>query len=146
MAQFMPFIWIGFAIIMAVCEASTTQLVSIWFVVGAISAAISTIFTDSIPIQSAIFLIVSLVALLVTRPIVKKFRKKTKIESTNADRLIGKTGVVISEIPNSNLVGQVKVLGEIWSAASDAQIKKDTNVTVTAIEGVKLIVIPENNN
>ena len=146
MAQFMPFIWIGFAIIMAVCEASTTQLVSIWFVVGAISAAISTIFTDSIPIQSAIFLIVSLVALLVTRPIVKKFRKKTKIQSTNADRLIGKTGVVISEIPNSNSVGQVKVLGEIWSAASDAQIKKDTNVTVTAIEGVKLIVIPENIN
>lgn len=123
MAQFMPFIWIGFAIIMAVCEASTTQLVSIWFVVGAISAAISTIFTDSIPIQSAIFLIVSLVALLVTRPIVKKFRKKTKIESTNADRLIGKTGVVISEIPDSNSVGQVKVLGEIWSAASGADQK-----------------------
>ncbi len=142
MAQYMPFIWIGFAIIMAVCEASTTQLVSIWFVVGAISAAVTTIFTDSIPIQSAVFLIVSLVALLVTRPLVRKFRKKTKIESTNADRLIGKTGVVISEIPDRNSVGQVKVLGEIWSAVSDVKLKKDTNVTVTAIEGVKLIVIP----
>ena len=55
MEPYMPFIWIGFAIVMAVCEAATTQLVSIWFVVGAVAAAISTIFTPSIFIQFVSF-------------------------------------------------------------------------------------------
>ena len=53
--QYMPFIWIGFAVIMAICEAFTTQLVSLWFVLGSVSAAIVSIFTKSIPIQSAVF-------------------------------------------------------------------------------------------
>ena len=38
--QIMPFIWIGLAIVMAVCEAATAQLVSIWFVLGAICAVL----------------------------------------------------------------------------------------------------------
>ena len=41
---YMPYIWIGFAVVMAVCEAATAQLVSVWFVIGAICAAIATIF------------------------------------------------------------------------------------------------------
>ena len=65
----MPYIWIGFAVVMAVCEAATAQLVSVWFVIGAICAAIATIFTGSLIIQSLIFLTVSLVALIVTKPI-----------------------------------------------------------------------------
>ena len=57
MEKYMPFIWIGFAVLMAVCEAATTQLVSIWFVVGAIAAAVTTIFTPNIFIQLICFLV-----------------------------------------------------------------------------------------
>jgi membrane protein implicated in regulation of membrane protease activity len=143
MEQYMPFIWIGFAILMAVCEAFTTQLVSIWFVLGAICAAITTIFTPSIPIQSAVFLIISLIALVVTRPLVRKIREKRGTISTNANRLIGQTGDVLAEISDSEHIGQIKVAGEIWSAKSEfAPIKKNTKVKVLAIEGVKLIVEP----
>ncbi len=143
MEQIMPFIWIGIAVIMAVCEAFTSQLVSIWFVLGAVSAALTTIFTPSIPIQSAVFLVVSLVALIVTKPLVKKFKQSGMIISTNADRLIGKTGVVISNIEYIHTVGQVKVEGEIWTAKSEkAPLTKDTKIKVLAIEGVKLIVEP----
>ena len=143
MEQIMPFIWIGFAVIMAVCEAFTSQLVSIWFVLGAVSATVTTIFTPSIPIQSAVFLVVSLVALLVTKPIVKKLKDKKGIVSTNADRLVGKTGVIISDISETHTVGQVKVEGEIWTAKSDcAPLVKDEKIKVLAIEGVKLIVEP----
>lgn len=143
MEQIMPFIWIGFAVIMAVCEAFTSQLVSIWFVFGAVSAAVTTIFTPSIPIQSAVFLVVSFVALIVTKPLVKKFKQSGVITSTNADRLIGKTGVIISNIKDIHTVGQVKVEGEIWTAKSEiAPLTKDTKIKVLAIEGVKLIVEP----
>ena len=143
MEQIMPFIWIGFAVIMVVCEAFTSQLVSIWFVLGAVSAAVTTIFTPSIAIQSAVFLIVSLVALIVTKPLVKKLKEKRGVTSTNADRLVGRTGVVISDIADTHTVGQVKVEGEIWSAKSEkAPLNKDIKIKVLAIEGVKLIVEP----
>lgn len=143
MEQIMPFIWIGFAVIMVVCEAFTSQLVSIWFVLGAVSAAVTTIFTPSIAIQSAVFLIVSLVALIVTKPLVKKLKDKRGVTSTNADRLVGRTGVVISDIADTHTVGQVKVEGEIWSAKSEkAPLNKDIKIKVLAIEGVKLIVEP----
>lgn len=126
---------------MAVCEAFTTQLVSIWFVLGSICAAVTTIFTPSIPVQSAVFLAVSLVALIITRPIVKKLRQKHEKINTNADRLIGQIGIVLSDISDINEVGQVKVSGEIWSAkTASAPIFKDSKIKVLAIEGVKLIV------
>ena len=143
MEQYMPFIWIGFAVLMAVCEAFTSQLVSIWFVLGSVCSAITSIFTDSIPIQSAVFLAVSLIALVVTRPLVNKFKKKKGKTSTNADRLIGKIGIVLSDIEDVQKTGQVKVEGEIWTAKSQsAPITKDSKIRVLAIEGVKLIVEP----
>lgn len=145
MEKYMPFIWIGFAVLMAICEAATTQLVSIWFVVGAVAAAVATIFTQDLLIQLVVFLAFSAAALIITRPLVKKLRKKNKTVSTNADRLIGKTGIAISEIKSDQDVGQVKVMGETWSAISkSAPVPKDSKVKVLSIEGVKLNVEPEN--
>ena len=40
MEEYMPFVWIGIAVVMAVGEAATNQLVSIWFVVGALRCRI----------------------------------------------------------------------------------------------------------
>ena len=126
MEKYMPFIWIGFAIVMAVVEASTTQLVSLWFVLGAVAAAISTIFTPSIFVQLVVFLVVSALSLLITRPLV---------------RLIGQFGIVTKGIADPFSVGQVKVLGETWSAQSEiTPIEVGAKVEILEIEGVRLIV------
>ena len=79
--------------------------------------------------------------LILTRPLVKKL-KTNEIVSTNSDRNIGKTAVVISEINPESGVGQVRVGNEKWSAktADGSIIKEGTNVKVTDIEGVKLVV------
>ena len=141
MEKYMPFIWIGFAIVMAVVEASTTQLVSLWFVLGAVAAAISTIFTPSIFIQLVVFLVVSALSLAITRPLVKRLRKHRSTVSTNADRLIGQQGIVTKEIKDPFSVGQVKVLGETWSAQSEiTPIEVGAKVEILEIEGVRLIV------
>ena len=144
MEKYMPFIWIGFAVVMAICEAATTQLVSIWFVVGAVAAAVTTVFTPNIFVQLIVFLAFSAAALIITRPLAKKLRKKGKTISTNSDRLIGKTGVVISPIATAQDVGQVQIMGATWSAKSKyAPIPENSNVKVLSIEGVKLVVVPE---
>ncbi len=137
----MLFVWIIFAVFMLICEALTTQLVSIWFVLGSAAAAVTCIFTDNILIQSIVFILVSLVALIATRPFVKKFNAKKK-EPTNSDRLIGRLGIVTVDIVNLKGEGQVNVDGKIWSAksADDREIKSGANVRVNSIEGVKLVV------
>ena len=49
---------------------------------------------------------------------------------------------MLTEIADSEHIGQVKVSGEVWSAKSDSQVSKGAKVKVLAIEGVKLIVQP----
>lgn len=147
MEQYMPFVWIAFAVVMAVCEAYTSQLVSIWFVVGAVGAAITTIFTSNILIQTGVFVVLTLIALIVTKPLVKRFKRSVKKVSTNSDRLIGKIGVVLSDISPLEAIGQVKVNGEVWTAKTVSEnVRKDEKVKVLSIEGVKLIVEPFKEN
>ena len=139
----MTVVWLALAIVMAVAEAATVQLVSIWFVVGAVAACVTSLITDNLIIQIIVFVAVTTAALLITRPLVKKMKEKAP-EPTNSDRCIGKEGTVITKIDNSSAVGQVRVGSSVWSARSEdnSVIAEDTRVTVTAIEGVKLIVNP----
>ena len=139
--EYMPYIWIGIAVLMGIIEASTVQMVSIWFVLGSLAASVSCIFTDNIYIQISVFLIVSFASLIATRPFVKKLTKFGKIK-TNLDSTVGKTAVVTSDIDNRKSQGAVAVGGKIWTArtADGKLIPKDSNVKVVSIEGVKLIV------
>ena len=139
--EYMPYIWIGIAVLMGIIEASTVQMVSIWFVLGSLAASVSCIFTDNIYIQISVFLIVSFASLIATRPFVKKLTKFGKIK-TNLDSTVGKTAVVTSDIDNRKSQGAVSVGRKIWTArsADGKLIPKDSNVKVVSIEGVKLIV------
>ncbi|WBW98260.1 NfeD family protein [Oceanirhabdus sp. W0125-5] len=135
-------IWLFILILFLVVEAVSSALVSIWFCFGALAAWICSIFTDSIGIQITIFFIVSILALIFTRPIIKKLIKSKGETRTNCSLLIGESGVVTEEIDNIRGLGAIKIKGNVWSAISlnDEKITKDTIVIVERIEGVKLIV------
>lgn len=141
--EYMPYVWLAVAVLLAVVEVATTQLVSLWFVIGAAVTAVcsATFLEGQLLWQIIIFIAVSAVALILTRPLVKKLKNENKV-STNSDRNIGKTGVVIVEINPSDGTGQVKIGTEKWSAKSvdGSVIKEGTNISVEAIEGVKLVV------
>ena len=137
----MTIIWLVIAVVMGVTEACTVQLVSVWFAIGSAAACVTSLFTDQIYIQVIVFVVVTAIALAVTRPLVKKLKRK-RPEATNADRYIGKSAVVVEAIDNDHAKGLVKVDNEKWTARSvDGQlIEPGDRVVVTAIEGVKLIV------
>ena len=134
-------IWGIIIVLFAVFEGITAQLVSIWFVFGGIAGLIAALANANVGIQIAVFVIVSILCLIATRPIVKK-HLNTKITKTNADRCIGKDAVVIERVDNLAPTGQVKVDGTIWTAKSidDNIIEKDSIVKIEKIEGVKLLV------
>lgn len=137
----MSIFWLVLAVVMGVIEATTVQLVSIWFAVGAVGGCITSLITDNIWIQITVAVVVTLITLVATRPFAKRVIN-TKKTHTNSDRNIGKTGVVIMDIDNIESTGQVKVGSSVWSAKSvdDSVIKKDSKVIVKKIEGAKLVV------
>lgn len=137
----MLIIWAAAIIAFGVLEAVTAQLVSIWFVIGAIGAFIAALFDASITVQVIIFIAVTIVALIVTRPLVKKFVHPKK-QATNADRVLNQKGIVVEEINNIKATGQVKVDGKVWSARSTDNSIIDVNeeIIIKEISGVKLIV------
>ena len=137
----MAIIWFVAFLLLLIIEIATINLVTIWFAFGAIAAMITTMFTDSVIVQVAVFLVVSIVSLILTKPVMKAFRK-TDIEPTNSDRVIGKSGEVIKKISN-NEYGEVKVFGNVWTATSKQNLSVGDKVKVISIEGVKLIVEKE---
>ena len=139
-------IWVVLLIVFLVMEAATVQLVSVWFAVGALAALIANLGGLNVIGQIVLFLVLSAVCLVATRPLVKKLTA-AKIQKTNADRCIGAEAVVTEEINNLESTGQVKVIGNIWTARStdDTVIEKGTVVIVERMEGVKLIVRNKSN-
>ncbi len=137
--------WIVLLVVLVIVEAATAQLVTIWFAAGAAAALIAERCHAPEWLQWIIFITVSVIALIATRPLVRKVTKN-KRQPTNADRCIGQTAVVLEEISNIEGKGQVQVNGIPWTARSlDGTVfKKDELVTVERIDGVKLIVKAQN--
>lgn len=142
----MYIVWAAAIVLFGIAEGLTAQLVSIWFVIGAIAGLVAAIFNAPLSIQIVAFVAVSIIALLITRPLVKK-KLTPKIENTNADRCLGQEAIVIEDIDNISSTGQVKVDGKIWTARSSSNdvIKSGEIVFVERIDGVKLIVQAKNH-
>lgn len=141
MEKYMLAFWIVMLVAFVVIEASTAQLLTIWFAVGSLAALISQMLGADIWLQWLIFVAVSAIVVAATRTLVKKYARP-KVQPTNADRCIGQTAVVTEDIDNVAGKGAVKVNGIEWSARSESgkTIKTNETVTVAKIDGVKLIV------
>ncbi|MBM6925400.1 NfeD family protein [Pseudoflavonifractor phocaeensis] len=135
--------WLAALIVLILVEAATVGLVSLWFALGALAALLTSFWVNSIWVQLGVFLAVSLVTLLVIRPLARRYITPRQV-ATNADRAVGAEGIVTQAIDNLKASGQVSVLGSVWTARAqgDVFIPAGTTVKVLRIEGVKLIVSP----
>ena len=134
----MTLFWLVLFVILALFELVTVNLVSIWFSLGALITTFVSLATDNLMIHLAFFTISSILLLLLTKPFVKKMKKRDVVP-TNLDRVIGKVGVVTEKIEKDG-IGEVKVLGKKWSAYSDKEVEENSKVKVLSINGVKLKV------
>ena len=137
-----PVIWLVILIVLLVIEVITLGLSTIWFAGGALASFIAALAGANVAVQVVLFLAVSIILLLFTRPVVMKYLNRNKT-ATNADSLIGEQAVVTQTINNLMSRGEVFINGMAWTARSgreDAVIEKDTVVRILRIDGVKLIV------
>ena len=139
--QHLWILWIAAIVFFSVLEVSTVNMVSVWFVGGALGAFLASLLGAPMWLQITVFVVVSAVLLACLRPFVKKVAQPKK-EPTNFDRILGQTAPVTEKIDNIRGTGAVKVDGKEWSARSaDGQpIEQDTLVTIEKVEGVKVIV------
>lgn len=136
-------VWLIVAFILAVIEAFSLGLTTIWFAGGAVVAVVAALLGASVPVQVVLFVVVSIVLLVLTRPwAIRHFKKN--LESTNIDAVIGKEALVTQDISPFS-AGEARLNGLTWVAlATDKNrtISAGTAVRVDAVEGVKLIVTP----
>ena len=90
-----PIYWIIIFIVLLVIEIATLGLTTIWFAAGALVAFLAGILGFGIITQIVLFLVVSVVLLVLTRPIALKYFNN-KRQSTNVESMIGRQGVISS--------------------------------------------------
>lgn len=137
----MTYVWLTVIALALIVEASTTALVAIWFVPSAVVAAILAGLKVDLIWQLVVFFVLSIVFVIFARRIFSK-TIAPKHTPTNADALIGETGIVVKDIDGIDFGGLVKVKGQTWSAKSEKgeKIENGSTVEILSIEGVRLTV------
>lgn len=133
--------WLIAAAVFLFIEILTLGLSSIWFAGGAVIAAAAALIGGPFWMQVLIFILVSCLLFVLTRPIAKRYLND-KVQKTNTEALIGKKGLVKESIHNIEGKGVVLLNGLDWTARSSdgSEIPEGTQVVIKEIQGVKLIV------
>lgn len=140
-AQVCPWIWLGVLIICCIIEALTMGLTTIWAAIAALPMIF--IARTGLPFrwQLLIFVIITLVLIVFTRPFVVKKLKLGK-SKTNVNTMVGEE-VLITKAITKFEKGEAKAKnGVIWSVKTSdgSEIKKNETAKVISVEGNTLCV------
>ena len=136
------FLWLGLMVVFLIIELATVGLTSIWFSGGALAALLVSLVGAGMVIQIAVFVVVSAVLVIFTRPFAAKYVNVHHVK-TNCDELIGSVVKVTETVDNFAQTGTAIAQGKEWTARCKSdkdRIEKDSLAKVTAISGVKLIL------
>ena len=134
--------WLAVLVIAIIVEVCTDQLISIWFVPGAIASIVVDLCSGRLIWQVLVFFVVSIVGIVVGKKFLSKYRISEN-HKTNIDAIIGEKCIVTEKVNTFAGCGQAKVHGQVWSCrgVSDDDVFEEGEILkIVAIEGVKLIV------
>ena len=143
MEQYMWILWVFGVVFFGIVEAATVNMVSLWFVGGALAALAAQLLGGPIWLQVALFFVVSAGLLFALRPFVRKYVSPNRV-ATNADMAIGREAYLSETVDNIRGTGALKLDGKEWSvrSADHTVLAEGMLVKIVKIEGVKLIVEP----
>jgi membrane protein implicated in regulation of membrane protease activity len=135
-------IWLIVAFGLAGAEALTGDMSMLMLSGGALAAAGSSWLLD-LPIwaDGAVFLVVSLLLLVLVRPVLRRRLTPAKGLPTGVKALEGKSALVLDRVARDE--GQVKVDGQVWTARPMNEgdvFEPGERVTVMHIEGATAVV------
>ena len=132
--------WIVIAVIFFIIEiVSPTIFVFACFGVGALAAALAVWLGANVWLTWAIFIAVSVIGIVLSRPLAEKMGGKSA-RLAHVDAIIGQQGRVIKTIDPQKNEGQVLVAKEDWRADAAEKIEEGQTIEVLKVEGTHLIV------
>ena len=141
------YIWFIIAAVFIVAEMFTSGFVLMWFGIGAIIAGLLALTgLVGLPLQVAVFLIVSILLTVASRTILERFFLRDspgRALKTGVDALPGRVGVVVEESAGPTREGAVRVFGSTWRAFpvhEDETLKEGDKVVVDRVEGATVYV------
>ncbi|MDN5761252.1 MAG: NfeD family protein [Microlunatus sp.] len=138
-------IWLTLALLLAVAEILSMDLVLIMLAVGALAGAgVALIAPDLWWLQILVASGVSIGTMMLLRPtLIEKVRSLPGYRSST-DTMVGSSGVAVSEITPSG--GEVKVAGQSWTARTMVPgqvIDRGTEIEVYEVDGAIAVVYPK---
>ena len=135
--------WLLLFILLLVIEVLTMGLTTIWFAGGALAAfLVSLVAGNILELEVAVFIIVSVILLLFTRPLAMRYLNRRTVR-TNADSVVGSVVRVTEPVNNILDQGAAQADGKIWTAravSDDMMFDEGELAVVQEIRGVKLIL------
>jgi membrane protein implicated in regulation of membrane protease activity len=143
--KIIPFVWVGLAVLFLLGEIFTEGFALMWFGIGCAVGALLAFLKLPFWIQILAAIVVSSVLFALSRVFFKRVTRRAAQEGIAADRMIGKTGVVIERIDPITDSGLVRVAKEEWRADSENEepIEAGTVVKVIRLDGVHVVVKPK---
>lgn len=136
-------IYVLIGIILAILEIFVPSFILLPIGVGFLATAPVAVFVPSLIVQFICLAINISFCLFVFRKLFVRDQDKGSIK-TNADNLVGQTGMVEEPIDGDQSLGYVKIYGDSWKAFTNPGVKIDqgTKVTVVKLDGNKIGVEP----
>ena len=109
--------WVGVAVVLAVVELMSLDLVLLMFAGGALGGMTVALLGGAVAFQLLAFIGVAAVLLGLVRPIAKKhLTDKTPLQLDGVETLIGRTATVTRAVDSTG--GRIKMGADEWSARS----------------------------
>ncbi len=137
-------IWIGVALVAGLLEVTSLQFVLAMFAGGGLVAALCAVVGVPVEGQVIAFAVASGALLLLARPPLVRWSRRTAGAVTGIAALVGRRAEVVVEV--DRISGQVKLAGEIWSARTDAAgvvLPRGMQAYVQRIDGATAVVAAE---
>lgn len=143
MGSFLPFVWLGVAVVAGLIEAASPLLICIWFCLGAAIAFVVSLFVDNLLVQIAVFLVASLVMLVALRPFMRRRVNAKGEQPTNADTYVGRV-VTITQGITPTRDGRALLGDTSWLArrSDGGEMASGSKARVVSVDGARLVVEP----
>jgi membrane protein implicated in regulation of membrane protease activity len=135
-------IWLIVGVALGVGEVLTLSLFLGPFAVGGVAAALAAGVGGGFTPQVAAFAVVTALVFGLVRPVAQRHLRQPGHTRTGTAALVGRTAVVTRAIEGPELLGQVRLDGETWTARGEgiAPIAVGEVVTVLEIRGATAVV------
>lgn len=133
-------IWLGLTLVMAVGEMLTAGFFLIPFAVGAGAATLLAFAGVNVPVQTVVFLVVSVIALWYLRRYTKS--REDEQPTVGANRFLQQRATVLEPVNRRDGTGRVRLDTEEWRATvdSDDTIEAGTEVVIVEVRGTRFVV------